>query len=114
MRLCKDHIQVLLLLFAKDIYQWHIGHFKAAKATLISPLSMRSSVLHESISETTSKCFLKLVMKLGDNKDKKIVEAFFRKILILPKFGHMCQNIAILAQNSSFWDFAKKRIQQIF
>ena len=63
---------------------------------------------HELISETASRIFPKLGMKLGDNKGKKIAELFLRKILILPKFGLTCEKLAIFGQNCSFWDFAKK------
>ena len=69
---------------------------------------------NELISETAPPIFLKLGMKLGDNKDKKIAEPFLKKILILPKFGLTCQKIAIFGQNRSFWDIGQKRLQQIF
>ena len=59
------------------------------------------------ISETALRIFPKLVMKLEDNKGKRIAGPFLKKILILPKFSQMCRKMAILAQNSSFWDFAK-------
>ena len=44
-----------------------------AKATgsVILPLSVRASVSNELISETAPMIFLKLGMKLGDNKGKK-------------------------------------------
>ena len=66
-------------------------------------------VSNELISETAPPIFLKLGMKLGDNKGKKNSTArFLIKILILADFGQMCQKMAILAQNHSFWEFAKK------
>ena len=74
---------------------------------------VRSSVT-QLISETAPRIFPKLGMKLGDNKGKKIAEPFLRKILILPKFGLTCEKMAIFGQNRSFWDIAKKRLQQFF
>ena len=54
-------------------------------------------------------------MKLGDNKgNKNNTTRFLKKILILPKFGLTCEKMAIFGQNISFWDIAKKRLQQIF
>ena len=59
------------------------------------------------ILETAQPIFLKLGMKLGDNKGKKIAEPFFEK-----KISY-CPKMAILAQNRSFCDNAKNRLQQI-
>ena len=66
------------------------------------------------ISETAPRISPKLGMKLRDNKGKKLAEPFLRKILILPKFGLMCEKMTIFGQNRSFWDIAKNRLQQIF
>ena len=46
-------------------------------------------------------------MKLGDYKGNKRAEPFFRKNLILPKFGLTCEKMAMFGQNRSFWDIAK-------
>ena len=70
---------------------------------------------NELISETAPTIFLKLGMKLGDNKGKKIARPdFFINILILAVSGKTCQKMAIFVQNHSFLEFAKKMLQQIF
>ena len=87
-----------------------------AKATgsVISPLSVRSFVSNELISETTPTIFLKLGMKLGDNKGKKIAQPVFYKNIHFGRFWPNVSKIAILIQNHSFLEFAKKLLHQIF
>ena len=63
-------------------------------------------VCNELISETAPTIFLKLGMKLGDNKGKEIARPdFFIKILILTDFGQTCQK---MAKNHSFGTLRKK------
>ena len=69
--------------------------------TLVRPY-VRASVT-QLISKTASRIFPKLGMNLGDNNGKKIARPdFFRKIVILLKFGLTCEKVAIFGQNRSF------------
>ena len=87
----------------------HNGLIEPAKATgsMDSPLSGCSFVSNELISETAQPIFLKLGMKLGDNKGKKIARPIFDKN---SHFGRVWPNVPKNGQNHSFWDFAKKRL----
>ena len=62
-------------------------------------------ISNELISETALMIFLKLGMKLGDNKGKKIARPIFYKN---SHFGRFWPNVPKIGQNHSFWDFAKK------
>ena len=53
-------------------------------------------------------------MKLGDNKGKKVAEPFFEKNSHFAQIWPNVRKMAIFGQNRSFWDIAKKRLQQIF
>ena len=61
----------------------------------------------ELISETAITIFLKLGMKLGDNKGRKIARPGFDKNSHLGRFW---PNVPKNAQNHSFWEFATKRL----
>ena len=72
-------------------------------------------VCNELISETAQPIFLKIGMKLRDNKGKKnSTPRFLIKIPILADSGQMYLKMAVLAQNHSFLEFEKKLLHQIF
>ena len=73
---------------------------------------MRASVRHELIWETAPKIFLKLDMKLGDNKGKKEADPFFEKNSHFAQIWPNVPKMAIFAQNQIF--LAIKQLQQIF
>ena len=65
---------------------------------------VRMYVSNELISETAPTIFMKLGMKLGDNKGKNSTAQFFYKN---SQFGRFWPNVPKNGQNLSFWDFAK-------
>ena len=69
---------------------------------------------HELISETAPRIFPKLGMKLGDTKGKKKARPDFWENSYFGQIWPNMQKMPIFGQNRSFWDFAKKRLQQIF
>ena len=88
-----------------------------AKATgsVIPPLcgcaDFCSFVRNELISETVATIFLKLGMKLGDNKGNKNSTArFLLKIFIWPILAKRAKN----GQNPSFWGFTKNDSNKFF
>ena len=85
-------------------YYWTSESNRFCDITLVSP-----SLSNELISETALTIFLKLGMKLGDNKGKKWHSPIFEKN---SHCGRFWPNVPKNGQNHSLWDFAKKWLEQ--